>query len=69
MTYDSPEHESLRAIVRCTLANFGQPYAEARTTELKRFFRIDGFEQLSPFGANKCRKLLQDQLPLRGDYA
>lgn len=69
MTYDEVEHESLRAIVRCTLVNYGRAYTEARTTELKRFFRVERFEQLSPFGANKCRKLLEKQLPLRGDYA
>jgi hypothetical protein len=67
--YESAEHESLRATVRCLTVNFGQAFAHQRVEEARKFWRVGRFAELSPFGANAVRKTLEKQLPLRGDYA
>lgn len=67
--YDSAEHESLRAIVRCLTVNFGLPFAYQRVEQARKFWRVHQFSELSPFGANAVRKTLERALPIRGDYA
>lgn len=65
--YDSPEHESLRAVIRCMTVNFG-PAGTARAREfIACAFRVNEPEQLSAFGAHYCRKHLERALPLAGD--
>ncbi|HEV2155439.1 hypothetical protein [Bradyrhizobium sp.] len=68
-TYESVEHESLRATVRCLTVNFGKAYAHQRVEEARRFWRVGRFSELSPFGANAVRKTLERALPIRGDFA
>jgi len=66
--YDSPEHESFRAAARCMLVNFGENGVRA-VDNLLQYMGVRRAEELSPVGANYCRKLIEQQLPLRGDYA
>ncbi|WP_439392581.1 hypothetical protein ACRQ5Q_24475 [Bradyrhizobium sp. PMVTL-01] len=66
--YESSEHESLRAVVRCLTVNYGQADAHYRVEQARKFWRVGRFSELSPFGANAVRKTLEKQLPLRGDY-
>lgn len=68
-TFESPEHESLRAVVRCLTVNFGQADAHCRVEQARKFWRVGRFSELSPFGANAVRKTLEKALPIRGDYA
>lgn len=61
--YDSPEHESLRATIRCLRVNFG-PEGETTAREfIAGAFRANSPDELSPFGANYVRKNLERALP------
>lgn len=66
--YNSAAHESLRATVRCLIANFGKEDGKRRGNELLRFMGVQYGSDLSPEGAWLCRKVLERQLPLRGDF-
>ncbi|WP_316397315.1 hypothetical protein [Bradyrhizobium sp. 33ap4] len=67
--YDpSIEHESLRAVMRCYMVNFGWDEALRRRDELLGYFKVKAWNDMSPFGANVCRKIIERQLPLRGDF-
>lgn len=68
-TYESAEHESLRAVVRCITVNFGRDYCHQRVDDARRFWRVYKFSELTPFGANAVRKTLEKMLPIRGDFA
>lgn len=67
--YNGPEHESLLAIGRCLWLHFGQQDANRRVFGLLQQFKVVSIFQLSPFGANFCRKVLEKQLPLYGDFS
>lgn len=68
-TYNSPEHESLRAVINCLRANFGA-YGETKAREfIANGFRVTSPDELSPVGAYYCRKHLERALPFRGDFA
>lgn len=66
--YYGPEHESLLAVGRCLWLHFGQQDANRRVFGLLAQFKVTSIFHLSPFGANFCRKILEEQLP-RGDFA
>lgn len=61
--YNSPEHESLLAVGRCLRLHKGQQDAGRRVSELLNQFGVVGVFELSPWGANFCRKILEGQLP------
>ncbi len=61
-TFNSPEHESFRAVTRCMSVAFGQD-ATRRIRGLLGYMGVSCSSQLSPEGANYCRKLLERQLP------
>lgn len=66
-TYNSPEHESLRAVIRCLVLHWrdeGEAYVAGALTGMG----VENIDALSPFGANFTRKLIEKHLPLRGDY-
>lgn len=67
-TYNGPEHESFRAVARCMLVNFGANGLRC-VDGLLNYMGVRNADELSPFGANYCRKHLEKQLPIRGDYA
>lgn len=67
--YDSPEHESLRATIRCLRVNFGAFGENMARTFIASAFRVNEPEQLSAFGAHFCRKHLERALPLKADFA
>jgi hypothetical protein len=66
--YSSPEHESMLAVGRCLRLHRGQQEAGQRFADLLRQFKVTSAFELSPFGANFCRKMLEAQLP-RCDFA
>jgi hypothetical protein len=66
--YNGPEHESLLAIGRCLWLHCGRVEANRRVFDLLAQFKVTSIFHLSPFGANFCRKILEKQLPIRGDY-
>ncbi len=66
--YDSPEHESLRATWRCMGACWGYVEANRRLNAFLGYFKVQSHAELSPEGANYARKLMEKQLPLRGDF-
>jgi hypothetical protein len=68
-TYDGPEHESLRAVIRCMVVNYGVTGRLQAREYLMRVFQVSGPSELSPWGANCARKNLEKHLPIRGDYA
>lgn len=65
--YNGPEHESLRAVLRCLMVNFADGFD--RFARAVRYMGVDNHDELSPFGANHVRKQLEKQLPLREDFA
>lgn len=65
--YNGPEHESLRAVMRCLLVNFVDGYD--RFARAVRYMGVNNHDELSPWGANHVRKQLERSLPLRGDFA
>lgn len=67
--YNSPAHESLRAVTRCLMVYHGEAAARARAAELLAFMRVSFGSQLSPDGAYYCRKLLEKSLPRAADLA
>lgn len=67
--YDSPEHESLRAVTRCLILHFGRLDGMFRAYSLFQRLGVQYGADLSPVGANFARKILEKQLPLRGDFA
>jgi hypothetical protein len=66
-TYNGPEHESLRAVARCLLVNFGA-HGMGWVDDMLTYMGVRKAEDLSPNGANFVRKCLERRLPLRGDY-
>jgi hypothetical protein len=66
--YNSPEHESLLAIGRCLRLHLGPKLAGQRFLGLMQQFKVTSMFELSPFAANFCRKILEKQLPIRGDF-
>lgn len=67
-TYDGPEHESLRAALRCLMVHRGVEMAKVQFNGLMRQLKVTDHSELSPWGANFARKHIEKQLPLRGDY-
>ncbi|MGZ5988757.1 MAG: hypothetical protein ACXWLZ_06885 [Rhizomicrobium sp.] len=61
--YNSAEHESLRAVMRCLIANFGEDEGRRRSEGAIRAFGVIYTSELSPFGANWTRKFLEKMLP------
>lgn len=66
-TYNGPEHESLRAVARCLLVNYGKE-GMAWATDMLDYMGVRKADELSPVGANLVRSHLERRLPLRGDY-
>jgi hypothetical protein len=66
--YNSAAHESLRAVIRCLIANFGKDEARTRANSAIRAMGVTYTSELSECGANWTRKFLEKQLPIRGDY-
>lgn len=67
-SYNSAAHESLRAVFRCFIVNFGEAEGWDRSRPALRAMGVKYVSELSEFGANYTRKFLEKQLPLRGDY-
>lgn len=65
-TYDGPEHESFRAVQRSMWVNYGW-LGRDRVSAALKFMGVASHYQLSPWGANRVRKMLQEQLPPSGD--
>lgn len=62
-TFNSPEHESFRAVARSMIAHFGEQDAQRRANGLLNYMGVSHASELSPEGASYCRKLLERQLP------
>lgn len=62
-TYNAVEHESLRAVMRSMFVHFGARDAYRRTSELLNYMNARYVSDLSPAGANYCRKQLERMLP------
>ena len=63
MRRPSAEHESLVAVFRSMLVVFGNFEASRRATGLLHFMGVRDHNDLSPMGANYCRRHLEKQLP------
>lgn len=59
----SAEHESLHAVCRSIALRFGADDGARRIREAMAAMRVVNGDQLSPFGANFIRKLLERSLP------
>lgn len=66
--YNSPAHESFRAVCRSMLVHYGDA-GSRRIKDLLKFMGVRYPSELSPDGVYHCRKIIERQLPIRGDYA
>lgn len=61
--YNSAEHESLRAVIRSMIVRFGTDDAYRRMNGVLNYMGARYASDLSPSGANYCRKHLEWMLP------